>query len=186
MIISVFGECDKRPVVYALLKILQEFGDVLYISNESHALRLSDTRQSLGHYQNIMVAYTEEGFDDFFDDSRYGVSDFDAIVVEGVVCTEADLMIFVEGAVTSAFEESDLSYLDDYKIFRLFKKNLYTTQVIKKVEEFEAYGNLCAMSQGVVNELVPLLSGLSIAPPRSLTRIALRSDAPKRLSKQLV
>ena len=71
MIVNIIGECDKRPVLYTCMKILQNIGDVLLISNSSRLMRLSDTRDIGGHYQNTMIAVTMDGIDDFFDDFKY-------------------------------------------------------------------------------------------------------------------
>ena len=78
MIINIIGNCDKRPVLYTVMKICQTLGDVLVITNNARLLRLSDTWDSFGHYQNTMIAYTQEGIDDFLDDFAYLI-DFDRI-----------------------------------------------------------------------------------------------------------
>lgn len=185
MIINIIGESDKRPITYCTLKILQEFGDVLYISSESRVMRLSEDRQQFSHYQNIMVAYTEDGFDDFFDECGYTPEDFSSILVENLECSEADLVLYVAGMSQSEFEAAALEYIEDYATINLFHKNIYDSAAMRKVEEFEAYANLCPMPPKIVNETVNALLPLNLAPVKSLVKIASR-DALRGSGKTLL
>ncbi len=180
MIISVIGDCDKRPVIYCLLKILQEFGDVLYVSSDSRVLRLAENRQQFGHYQNVMVAYTQDGFDDFFDDCGYTPGDFNAVLLDNVECVEADLVLYVAGMVQSEFELAQLEYIEEYVTLNIFSRSLYDGTTAKRVEAFEAYANLYPMSSKIVSAVVSALSKLNLAPVKTLTKIALREATGSR------
>ena len=46
MVINIIGDCDKRPVLYTVMKICQTLGDVLLVSSSSRLMRLSDTNAS--------------------------------------------------------------------------------------------------------------------------------------------
>lgn len=181
MVINILGECDKRPVIYTLLKVLQEFGDVLYLSNNTGALRLSDTRQSFGHYQNVMVAVTDDNYDDFFQDAPYGLDDFENVIIEGLDCEDPDMTIFVEGMRISDFESQMLDMVEEYKTIKLYKNKLYSSMTAKRVEEFEAFADMVPMPSSVVSEVVKVITPLNIAPQKSLLKIATRErSVPKK------
>ena len=91
MIVNVLGNCDTRPLTYTLIKLFQSFGDVLLTSCNSKILRLSDTGESEGHYQNTMISYTPDGLDDFWDEFEYNPNDFEHKIIEGIISPDADL-----------------------------------------------------------------------------------------------
>ena len=85
MVINIIGDCDKRPVLYTVMKICQTLGDVLLVSSSSRLMRLSDTNASYGHYQNTMVTVTQEGIDDFFDNFEYDLADFEFVIIDNII-----------------------------------------------------------------------------------------------------
>lgn len=158
MIINIIGDCDKRPVTYCALKILQSIGDVLFITTSSRLVRLSDTGESGGHYQNTMIGVTGDGIDDFFSEFSYNRNDFDNILVDNIVEADADLTIYVEGMVTSENEKAYLSMLDNYKTIRLYKGKLLDGTTAYKMEQFEALRDMTPMNAKVIKAVAAALS----------------------------
>ncbi len=184
MIISVIGDCDKRPVIYCMIKVMQEFGSVLYLTSNSSALRLTPNRLSGEHYQNTMVVYTEDGFDDYFDNCGYTPDDFGCVLLDNVECAEADLTVYVAGMVQSPAESAVLEYTEEYSTINLFSRSVYDGSIMRKVEEFEAFSNLCPMPYKVVSAVVPVLSKLHLAESKALMKIANREGAGAQMKKR--
>ncbi len=158
MVVNVIGECDNRPILYCCMKVLQEFGDVLLVTSSNRLLRLSDTQESSGHYQNTMICVTHDGIDDFFDQLRYDRGDFDYIIIDNVVTVESDITLYVEGMSVSETESYLLSMLDEYQTIRLYKDKLIEASTAYKIEQFEALRDMCPMTPKVINAVCKLLS----------------------------
>lgn len=176
MIINIIGECDKRPVTYCILKILQSMGDVLYITSNSRLRRLSDTGESGGHYQNTMIGITLEGVDDFFQQFNYSRNDFYYIVVDNVVEVEADLIIHIESHNTSDNEAYMLSLLDSYKTIRLYRDKLIEPATMYKLDQFESLRDMTPMTPKVVKAVSKILSESLGMPAERLMNLGLRSS----------
>lgn len=172
MIINIIGACDKRPVLYTCMKVLQEFGDVLLITSSSRLMRLSDNGESCGHYQNTMICVTQDGIDDFFDQLKYSPDDFDYIIIDNVVSVAADATIYVEGMKTSENDEYTLSMLDDYSTIKLYKDKLVESQTLYKLEQFEALADMCPMTPKVVTAVCKTLSPILNVQTDRLVKIA--------------
>lgn len=158
MIINVFGECDRRPVLYTLMKICQTLGDVLVVSDDVSILRLSDTKESGGHYQNTMIAFAKEGLDDYMASSEYTYSDFDFTLVDGMLCAEADIYILVNGLATSENLSLAMECVEDYITIQLFGKGYIQKDTMLYMEQFEALGTMCPISAKLAQDLSKLLS----------------------------
>lgn len=158
MIINIIGDCDKRPVLYTVMKICQSLGDVLLVSSSSRLIRLSDTRESYGHYQNTMVAITQEGIDDFFEDFMYDLTDFEFTIIDNIVSAEADLVIYVKGMIESDNEKDNLEYIDNYETIDLYKGRLVDSNTMLRCEEFEALRDLCPIGNKVAEKVAPIMA----------------------------
>lgn len=172
MIINIIGDCDKRPVTYCAMKILQELGDVLLITTSSRLVRLSDTGESGGHYQDTMIGVTTDGIDDFFSEFNYNRNDFYNIIVDNVIEAEANLTIFVEGMATSETEEYYLSLLGNYKTIRLYKGKLLDNTTAYRLEQFEALRDMTPMNAKVIKAVAAAMSESLGIPAQKLEAIA--------------
>lgn len=186
MIINVIGDCDKRPVTYCVMKILQSLGDVLFVTTSSRLVRLSDTGESGGHYQNIMIGVTTEGVDDFFEEFNYNRNDFNNILVDNVLEADADLTIYVEGMSESDNEKYVLSLLENYKTVRLYKGKLVDGTTAYKMEQFEALRDMTPMNAKVIKAVAAAMSETFKIPAPRLEAIAAKVSngaAPGKGSK---
>lgn len=144
MIINIVGAGDNRPVIYALLKVCQTFGDVLLISDRDYVFRLSNTGESGGHYQNVMVTYATGGIDDFLSGFDYDFTDFSFTITENAVEASADLNIYVKSM--SAEADADiLEYFDDYITIELYNPLVCKGPIFTRIEEFEGLRDMCSM-----------------------------------------
>lgn len=183
MIINIIGNCDKRPVLYTVMKICQTLGDVLVITNNARLLRLSDTRDSFGHYQNTMIAYTQEGIDDFLDDFNYDFNDFEYTIVDNIVLAEANLTIYVEGLLKDESEMDLLEYIESYQTIELYKGNLLGPKTLRNLECFEAFANMQPISAKLAERVAVLLEKLSIKTLRCCRKSLCRKT--RRLTRQV-
>ena len=149
MIINVIGDCDTRPVLYTLIKFCQTVGDVLLITNNTRLARLSDTGETYGHYQNVMIAITTDGIDDFLEEFKYGLNSFAYVIVDNISLAEAEVTVYVEGLEQSKREQDILEYVDNYETIKLFKGGLISSDTYRKLEEFEALRNCCAINSKI-------------------------------------
>ena len=181
MVINIIGDCDKRPVLYTVMKICQTLGDVLLVSNSTRLIRLSNTRESYGHYQNTMVAITQDGIDDFFENFEYDLEDFEYTIVDNIPLAEADLVIYVEGLIQSEGEMDVLEYIDDYKTIKLYKGHLLSANTLYNLECFEAYENMQPIGQKVAEAVSKIMAEAMDKDPKMITEIAmLENPAPDK------
>lgn len=188
MVINIIGDCDKRAVLYTVLKICQTLGDVLLVSNSSRLMRLSDTKESYGHYQNVMVAITHDGFDDFLDNFEYDTNSFEYTVVDNITLAEADLVIYVEGLLQSEQEADMLEYIEEYKTIPLYKGKLFDANTCYNMEEFESMRTMCPINKKVASEVAKVLAGPLNTDAKTLETIAMtKNPAPDStgLNKQI-
>lgn len=181
MVINIIGDCDKRPVLYTVMKICQTLGDVLLVSNSTRLNRLSDTRELYGHYQNTMIAITQDGIDDFFEQFKYDLSDFEFVIVDNITIAEADFTLYVEGMTQSETEQDALEYIEDYATIKLYKGNLLNKAVLYNMEEFEALRTMCPISEAVAGEVAKALAKVLNKDPKVLKEIAMvQNPAPDK------
>jgi len=152
MIINVVGAGDNRPVIYALLKVCQTFGDVLLISDRDYVFRLSNTGESGGHYQNVMVTYATGGIDDFLETFDYDFTDFSYTITENSVEASADLNIYVKSMSVESNTDI-LEYFDDYVTIELYNPLVCKGPMFTRIEEFEALRDMCSMPQALIEIL---------------------------------
>lgn len=186
MRINLIGECDKRPVLYTLLKICQGMGDVLLITSSSRINRLSDTRDTYGHYQNTMIAVTHEGLDDFLENFVYDLVDFNYVIIDNIIDADADLTIYVQGYVQSEWEKDNLEYLDSYATIKLYSDKLLESTTPYKLEEFESLRDMCVVAPKVAAKLATILSQATGVSAKNLEGLALKNTSapiPKSSSK---
>ena len=175
MIINLIGECDKRPVLYTLMKICQDLGDVLLVTSSSRLLRLSDTRESGGHYQNVMIHFTQDGIDDFFESISYDSSSFECIIVDNIITASADLTIYVKSYIPSAREKDMIEYLEDYVEIDLYRGNYISNKVYLNLEKFESLSNMEPISGPIAEKLATTLAPMLKVSPKNIKNIALRA-----------
>ena len=187
MRINLIGECDKRPVLYTLMKICQELGDVLLITSSSRSNRLSDTRDTYGHYQNTMIAVTHDGLDDFLENFVYDLMDFNYVIIDNIIDADADMTIYVQGYAQSETEKDNLEYIDSYATIKLYTDRLLDANTPYKLEEFEALCDMCVVAPKVATKLANILSPVFGRSAKNLEGIALKATTSpvKKKSKSI-
>ena len=158
MVINIIGDCDKRPVLYTLMKVCQALGDVLLVTNSSRLIRLSDTGESYGHCQNTMIAVTCDSIDEFWEQFTYDVTDFDFIIVDNIIDAEADVTLYVRGLTQSINERDNLEYLEEYLEIELYKGKLVDATTLLRCEEFEALRDFCVISNKISEKVAALFA----------------------------
>lgn len=173
MQIGVYGHTDKRPVIYALMKLLQANGDVALFSNNRHYKRLLENFESPGHMANIMIAVSDATPDEIFNEVGYAPDDFDHIIfdIQDTIPEDLTHAIYVRTFRPDEEEEAFLDLLGDYRTVRLAydgKKEKETIHVVpssalwKTVEEIEFYRILkpipsAELNKGLASMLAPAL-----------------------------
>lgn len=171
MIINVVGAGDNRPVIYALLKVCQTFGDVLLISDRDYVFRLSNTGESGGHYQNVMVTYATGGIDDFLETFDYDFTDFSYTITENSVEASADLNIYVKSMSVESNTDI-LEYFDDYVTIELYNPLVCKGPMFTRIEEFEALRDMCSMPQALIEILAENVAKAFSISTKNLIAIA--------------
>lgn len=172
MIINIIGECDKRPVLYTVMKICQTLGDVLLVTSSSRLIRLSDTGATYGHCQNTMIAVTHEGIDDFWEEFTYDPLDFNFIIVDNIVTAGADITLYVKGLAASESELDVLEYIENYDTIELYKHGLIDAKTLLRCEEFESLRTFCPISTKISSAVASILAKRMNVDVKKLTTIA--------------
>lgn len=172
MIINLVGGCDKRPVLFTIMKICQTLGDVLLVTADKRLSRLSDTNATYGHYQNTMIAIADDGIDEFWDSFSYTDDDFDFIIIDNLSTAEADVIIYVKGMAISQADEDMLEYLEDYSTIELYKGALVDKNTLLRCEEFEALADMCPINPNVSATVAKVLAPALGRDPKRLTEMA--------------
>lgn len=172
MIINIIGDCDKRPVLYTVMKICQGVGDVLLVTSSSRLIRLSDTRENYGHCQNTMIAVTHDSIDEFWEECQYDISDFTFTIVDNIIVPDADVVIYVKGLIESEQEKDNLEYVEGYKVIDLYKGKLTDNTTLMRCEEFEAMADFCVISPKIAELCADALSEALRMSKKSLVTIA--------------
>ena len=162
MIVNVLGNCDRRPLTYTLMKLFQAYGDVLVTSNVNRILRLSDTGESEGHYQNIMIAYTPYGLDDFWDSFEYNPNDFEHKIIDGILSPDADIFFYCQSREETENEVDEQSYIDSNRLIKvkLYAKetNYFNQLTMYNLEEFESLRDMCSISDKLNKDVAKVVS----------------------------
>jgi len=115
MRIGIYGYTDKRPVIYALLKLLQTTGDVALLTNNRHYTRLLESGERLGHFANVLIAVTDATPDEVFEEIGYAPEDFDHVLfdVQDTIPSDLHLAIHVKAYAPSEDEQALLGMLNE-------------------------------------------------------------------------
>lgn len=190
MRIGVYGYTDKRPVVYALLKLLSATGDVALFSSNRHYKRLLDYGESKGHMANVMIAVSDASPDEIFEEIGYNADDFDHIIfdLQDTMPEQLSLVLHVKGYKPGEDEQAFLELLDDCRTVKMMydgKKERGCVNVPplstlwRAVEQIEAFRLLLPLPSDTLNKglaamLAPLLNMKEKAVVALLKRRALR------------
>ncbi|WP_138755938.1 hypothetical protein [Paenibacillus sinopodophylli] len=172
MQIGVYGYTDKRPVIYALMKILQATGDVALFSNNRHYKRLLEPGETQGHMANIMIAISDATPDEIFEEVSYAPDDFEHVIfdIQDTIPDNLSQIIYVKTYNPNEEEKAFLELLGDYQVVKLTydgKREKNAINVIpnsliwKTIENIEFYGVLHAIPSKDLNRGLAAM----LAPP---------------------
>ncbi|RED52799.1 hypothetical protein [Cohnella lupini] len=173
MLIGVYGLTDKRPVIYALMKLLQATGDVALFSNNRHYRRLLGPGESQGHMANMMIAVSDASPDEIFEEVGYTADDFDHVIfdLQDTIPDNLSLAIYVKSYESGDDEQAFLEVLGTYHTIKLTYDskrdkgaiNVNPVSLVwKSVEQIEAYRILRpipskTLNQGLASLMAPVL-----------------------------
>lgn len=174
MQIGVYGFTDKRPVIYALMKILQATGDVALFSNNRHYKRLLEQGESQGHMANILIGISDATPDEIFKEVGYTPDDFEHVIfdIQDTLPDNLTHTIYVKSYAPDEEEEAFLELLGEYRTIKLTYDgkseknaiNLQPTSILwKSVEDIEFYKVLKpipskTLNRGLASMLAPDLN----------------------------
>ncbi|GKU77564.1 hypothetical protein [Paenibacillus sp. L3-i20] len=173
MQIGVYGYTDKRPVIYALMKLLQTTGDVALFSNNRHYKRLLEEGESQGHMANIMIAISDATPDEIFKEVGYTPDDFEHVIfdIQDTIPDNLTHAIYVKTYNPNEDERAFLELIGDYRVIKLnydgkSEKNainvIPSTSMWKSIEQIEFYKILNPipskeLNKGLATMLAPSL-----------------------------
>lgn len=171
MIVVCLGYADKRPVLYALMKLLQSFGDVAVVTQNRQLQRLLEDRNTSGHFNNIFIAVTDSTPDEVFSEIGYAPGDFDHIIFDSidVLPDSYNTCIHCRSYGLTEHEKETMGYIDYLVQYNFMYDDKpeqgcvnipVTFQLIKSVEEFEAKKLLMPMQcEALLKNLSKLTAG---------------------------
>lgn len=171
--ISVFGQTDKRPCIYTLMKILQPLGTVALVSNNRFYSRLTDGETD-GFYQNISIFISDVKPDELWETVERDPHDFDYVIYDNEANEDTVLYIYIEGAGKEERDEYLFDAVEDITVIKMGKgKNAikYTADMMNKVEHVEYFKQLICPSEALLNTLAKVLSPLVNVPVKTLVKV---------------
>ena len=117
MHLGLYGSTDKRPLVYALFKLLQNYGDICFLTKNRQHLRLSDTHESGGHFQNVMIVVTDLSYDEIWEEISQNPHDFQHVIydMDQDFPNNLDLTIVCRTMVKADGEDEHLNWIHSDK-----------------------------------------------------------------------
>lgn len=168
MLIGVYGYTDKRPVIYALMKLLQATGDVALFTNNRHYRRLLVHGETQGHMANIMIAVSDASPDEIFEEVGYTVDDFEHIIfdIQDTIPDNLSMILYVKTYAPSEEEQSFIDILGACHFIKMTydgKRDKDAINVIplsaiwRSVEQIEAHRILCPIPSKELNKKLAVL-----------------------------
>lgn len=176
MEIVVYGDTDRRPVTYTLLKLFKTLGDVALLSNDRHYKRLVDGAEA-GELESIFVSVGDYSPDDVFDSLEMDKDDFEYVIYDGIIPDTCDLFIHVAGCKMSEEEEDTLGCFDDVVTIPLGYGNKYVPYTIKmfqSIEEIEGYKQLKEVDPALTKYLASILTQPLRLPVNTIRKVVAR------------
>lgn len=140
MIIAIRSEMDSRPVLYPLIRVLNNYGTVCVISSNRQVRRLIEDEDDQG-FRNIRVYVDEDGAVDAVYE-EYGITkdDFTFIILDNMGAMEYDVLIVPVGEVVSEEfqDEVDLLKTDTSCRFLNFGKVVKKPRTTKSAKSTSA------------------------------------------------
>lgn len=135
MIIGLYGYTDKRPVLYALMHLLQSLGDVAVISPNRHLSRLLEDHSDSGHIGNTLLNVTDLSPDEVWAEIQHSPDDFMHVIYDlrDSVAADVDLNIHVLG---SEYEDGEKEFLECLTSAPIQLKLLYDGKMSKDKEAY--------------------------------------------------
>lgn len=160
MIIVCLGYPDKRSILYALIKLLQNFGDAAVVTQNRQLQRLLDGNSS-GYFNNTYIAISDAKADEVLREKGFSDGDFDHVIYDsinvlpavydicihcrsyGVSDAEKELLESLPQAIKYNFNYDSRSQGDCINI-------PFNFPVMKSIEEFEGLKVLAPMQNDVL------------------------------------
>lgn len=178
MKINVIGLTDKRPVIYSLIKVLQYYGDVLFITENRRYRRLLEDQILLGNFGNCLVSITDASPDEVWEEIGYNESDFDFIIYDtgNRVPIEDVIHILVEGDSLTEEEQSILDCLEEEELIKIkLGCGVMTTEVMNVTELIESKQTCLPYNDRQINKAMSeALSKIVKGKPKELLKLLKR------------
>ncbi len=173
MRIGVYGYTDKRPVIYALLKLLHPTGDVALFSNHRHYKRLLTDKSSHGHMANIMVCISDSPPMEHMREHGYKDDDFEHIVfdLQDHIVAPLDMVFYVKSFAPDDKEQAILEQLNDPQLIKFTydgKREKGAWHIVpqpllwKRIEQIETYRILAPIPAKELNKNLALTMAASL------------------------
>ena len=186
MIIAALGYADKRPVLYALMKLLQSFGDVAVITQNRQLQRLLGDRGISGYFNNVFVKITDLKPEEAFPGTEYSYKEFDHIIFDSIdmLPESYDICIHSRSFGLTEREEEFIGRVNDIVRYNFMYGGKpetgcvnipVTFELIRSVEEFEARGFLLPVqSEALLRNLSKLSAAYLKIPEKNALKILKR------------
>ena len=176
MEIVLYGDTDRRPITYTLLKLLKYMGDVALFTHDVHYKRLIDGAE-IGELESIFVSANEYDPEDILDTNDMQKADFEHIIYDGIVPEQFDMFIYVSGCNQSEEEKETLDVIDNPITINLGYGNKcipYSVRMFQSVEEIEGYKLLKEVDPNITKTIANLLCGPLGMPASNIRKVVAR------------
>lgn len=181
MVISVIGECDKRPFIYTLLHVCQYLGDVLFVTNDEAYAEFIEDNETIkdcisGHFQDIFMVVTDMTPDECHQVVGYDNEDYEFIIYDNKMDTSGEVIIYISNGEMTDLEREEFTYLseDDYTTInygggkkKVIKKSKKIDSTCELIEERKA---LQLVDSQITNRILGILSAELEIPAKTLRK----------------
>lgn len=177
MKIAVLGLTDTRVIVYTLLKLFENHGDVLLVTDKVAMRRLYDfTTDEEGYLRNIFIKIIDSSPDDVYENIGHPESDFDIIIFDCTNYMPDDCTyIFYADSGYLLKEERDvinanqdimtiiyLNYNGKKPVYKNSIKVNMTRSIFRNIELFEAHRQMQAIGAEGLNKYLSTLMSVPL------------------------
>ena len=178
MKICVFGQTDKRAVIYTLLKLCQTMGDVCFISYNTYYNRLINDVSTEEFFQNIAVFITDASAEDAFAEINHVPEDYDYIIFDNKWDESADVFFYVEGAGPEAYDSDLIENLGE----KLIKIKIgtgkgaipYSVKMFTAIENTEYYKKFLPINDKLSSDISKALTSHLGMPTKNIQKVVMR------------
>lgn len=186
------GQTDNRAILYTMLKICENLGDCLYVTNNRKAQRLMEDGPDVsGTYRNIAIHVLDTTADDVWSDIDLAPDDFEFVFFDNLYNEDTDFVIYIKGAGDDDVDLPTVQSLEpeEYATIKMGKPDKvkkakkgapehmlfnvpYSAGMMEAIEYCEFFKQLKPCSPAALKACTAILSAKKGIPQKTLEKVA--------------